>query len=305
MRRFLALARSAALEALAEPLSAVLFLSALVTVHLMPVFHCHQFGEAGRLSRECGFSALLVFGLVLATSAAVRAIGREIESGTAAAALARPVPRPLFFCAKTIGVLAFFGLFAAAVSCATLLSVVTAETVAVEEHTHETLSRFWGPGLASGVGFSLLAFGAAALANRFWHARFAVCACLLLVAAQPCALLSVAFLACASPVPWRFLPAQMLLVVGCSVFVAMAGALAVRFRPAPVTAFVALSVVLSFVWPIRAVLPDIALFWQVDGLAGGGTIPFGDLAPALGAGMLLILLWMAAGSVLMQRRDIP
>ncbi|MGN0846561.1 MAG: hypothetical protein ACI4RA_04160, partial [Kiritimatiellia bacterium] len=68
MRRFLALARSAALEALAEPLSAVVFLVALLTIHLAPVFHYHQFGEPGRLARECGFSALLVFGLVFATA---------------------------------------------------------------------------------------------------------------------------------------------------------------------------------------------------------------------------------------------
>ena len=103
MRRFWALARSAALEALAEPLSAILFLVALLAVQLLPVFHLHQFGDPARLPRECGFSALLVFGLVFATSAAVHAIGRELESGTAAAALARPVPRPLFFCAKVAG----------------------------------------------------------------------------------------------------------------------------------------------------------------------------------------------------------
>ena len=102
MRRFWALARSAALEALAEPLSAILFLIALLAVHLLPVFHLHQFDEPGRLSRECGFSALLMFGLAFATAAAVHSIGRELESGTAAAALARPVPRALFFCAKLI-----------------------------------------------------------------------------------------------------------------------------------------------------------------------------------------------------------
>ena len=127
MRRFWALARSAALEALAEPLSAILFLVALLAVHLLPVFHLHQFGEAGRLSRECGFSALLVFGLVFATSAAVHAIGRELESGTAAAALARPVPRSMFFCAKVAGVLAAFALFLLSVAGATLLSVVTSQ----------------------------------------------------------------------------------------------------------------------------------------------------------------------------------
>jgi biotin transporter BioY len=65
MRRFLALARTAALESLAEPLTAVLFLSGFAVTHLAPAFHYHQFGESGRLARECGFSALLVFGLLL------------------------------------------------------------------------------------------------------------------------------------------------------------------------------------------------------------------------------------------------
>ena len=116
MRRFWALARSAALESLAEPLSAILFLVALLAVHLLPVFHLHQFGEPGRLSRECGFSALLMFGLAFATAAAVHSIGRELESGTAAAALARPVPRALFFCAKVSGVLLAFVLFGYALS---------------------------------------------------------------------------------------------------------------------------------------------------------------------------------------------
>ena len=108
MRRFRSLVRSATLEALAEPLSAVLFLVALIAVPLLPAFHCHQFGEAGRLPRECGFSALLVFGIVFATASAVRVIGGELSSGTAAAALARDVSRPLFFCAKVIGVLVAF-----------------------------------------------------------------------------------------------------------------------------------------------------------------------------------------------------
>ena len=39
MRRFRSLVRSAALEALAEPLSAVLFLVALLTIPLLPAFH--------------------------------------------------------------------------------------------------------------------------------------------------------------------------------------------------------------------------------------------------------------------------
>ena len=100
MRRFFALAHASAMEALSEPLSCVLFFVAAMTVHLAPVFHYHQFGEPTRLPLECGLSALFVFGLVFASSAAFKTIGRELSSATASVALVRPLSRGLFFSAK-------------------------------------------------------------------------------------------------------------------------------------------------------------------------------------------------------------
>ena len=301
MRRFWALARSAALEALAEPLSAILFLVALLAVHLLPVFHLHQFGEAGRLSRECGFSALLVFGLVFATSAAVHAIGRELESGTAAAALARPVPRSMFFCAKVAGVLAAFALFLLSVAGATLLSVVTSQMGRIVTQGDVLV---WGPGVAAGVGGTLLAFALAALGNGILRTRFCVGACLLMALAQPVALAGILFFN-HSPVPWTLLPALGVLALGCSVFVVMAGALAVCLKPAAVSALMTVAVLLSFVRPLRAVMPDINRFWLVDAFTSGGTIPARELCAAAGAGALLVAFWLVVGSVLLARREIP
>ena len=301
MRRFVALARSAALEALAEPLSAILFLVALLAVHLLPVFHLHQFGEPGRLSRECGFSALLMFGLAFATAAAVHAVGRELESGTAAAALARPVPRPLFFCAKIAGVLVAFALFLLAVAGAMLLSVVTAQMGRMVSQG-DTLT--WGPGLAAGVGGTLLAFALAALGNWFLRTRFCVGACLLMTVAQPAALVSMLYLN-RSPVPWSLLPALGVLALACAAFVAMAGAFAVLLKPAAVAASLTVAVLLSFTSPLRAVMPDINRFWLVDAFAGGGGVPAADLFAAAGAGVLLIAFWLVAGSALLVRREIP
>ncbi len=303
MRRFWALARSAALEALAEPLSAILFLVALLAVHLLPVFHMHQFGEPGRLSRECGFSALLVFGLAFATAAAVHSIGRELESGTAAAALARPVPRALFFCAKVSGVLLAFVLFMFAMAGAMLLSVVTAQMGWMAARGG-ALSLTWGPGLAAGVGGTLLAFALAALGNWFLRTRFCVGACLLLAVAQPLALASVLPMN-QSPIPWSLLPALGVLAVACAVFVAMAGAFAVCLKPAVVAALLTVAVILSFVSPLRAVMPDINRFWLVDAFSGGGAVKTADLLSTAGAGALLFAFWLVAGSVLLARREIP
>lgn len=301
MRRFWALARSAALEALAEPLSAILFLVALLAVHLLPVFHMHQFGEPGRLSRECGFSALLMFGLAFATAAAVHSIGRELESGTAAAALARPVPRALFFCAKVSGVLLAFVLFMLAVAGAMLLSVVTAQMGRMVSQGN-TLT--WGPGLAAGAGGTLLAFALAALGNWFLRTRFCVGACLLMTIVQPLALISILFFN-QSPVPWSLLPALGVLALACAVFVAMAGAFAVCLKPAVVAALLTVVVLLSFVCPLRAMMPDINRFWLVDAFAGGGTVPVADIFAAAGAGVLLFAFWLVIGSVLLARREIP
>ena len=302
MRRFCALVRSAMLEALAEPLSAVLFLVALLAIPLLPVFHCHQFGEAGRLPRECGFSALLVFGVVFATSSAVRVIGGELSSGTASAALARDVSRPLFFCAKIMGVLEAFALFVAAVGMATLASVATAEMGEVQErmgHFH-----LWVPGIAASTVLTLAGLAMAAALNRFLRMRFCVTACISISVAQLPALGLVAVMG-EPPLRLALLPAIGVLAVGCCVFIALAGALAVRLPSAAVTNGVALAVVSSFVWPISVVLPDIQRFWLVDAFAYGGAPAAGQLAVPLVAGALLVVFWLAVGSILLERREIP
>ena len=306
-RRFLALVRTSFVESLAEPLSAVLFLSALVMVHLLPVLHCHQFGEAGRLARECGLSVVLVFGISFAVSAAVRTIGQELELGTAAVALALPVPRPMFFCAKVAGVLGAFALFAFAVLAAASLAVLSAEVAAQMAVEHGDASQTWGPGFAAGLGATLLAMAAAAAANHLLRWRFCLWACLMLAASQPLALAVAAFVFGAGmPHGFGGLAAAMVaLVSGCSVFVVMAGGFAVRLKPAATSALTTVAVLLAFLRPPRFVLPDINAFWLADRLADGGAPSFAEVASAAGAGLLLVVLWSIAGSALLAGREMP
>ena len=313
MRRFLALARTAAVESLAEPLAAVLFLSGLLLVHVAPAFHYHQFGEAGRLARECGFSALLVFGLVFATASAVRAVGRELESGTAAVALAMAVPRPLFLTARIAGVLGALLLFAFAVACATSLSFSSSVIAAFFRSEFGTQAQAWGPGLASGAGLTLAAFVLAAAANRFLRMRFCLTACIAMALVQPLAI-AVSAVSADGVLPPSFKgfgvslagmsPAFAGLFCGCSVFVVFAGALAVRLGQTSVTACVAAAIVLSFLHPLRAVLPDINAFWLVDRLANGGTLGWSEVLPAIAAAALMSVFWLVAGSILLARREI-
>ena len=301
MRRFRSLVRSALIEALAEPLSAVLFLVALLTIPLLPVLHCHQFGEAGRLPRECGFSALLVFGVLFATSSAVRVIGGELSSGTASAALARDVSRPLFFCAKVVGVLAAFALFCVAVGLSTLTSVAVAEMGQVEQQMGGL--PVWLQGLVVTVVLTLVGFSTAGILNRFCRTRFCVTACLAISIAQIPALAWVAWKSTV-PLPLGLIPALGVLAIGCCVFIVLAGALAVRLPPAAVTTGVALAVLSSFIWPVWAILPDIEKFWLVDSFSYGGAPTVEQLLSALVAGALLVMLWLAVGSILLERREV-
>lgn len=305
MRRFWAPVRSAALQALAEPLSVILFLVAMATVHLIPVFHYHQFGEAGRLARECGFSALLVFGLAFVTTAAVRAVGGEIENGTAAAALARPVPRPLFFCARTFGVMAAFAVFCIGVSAAALTALLSAEAGA-RLAALGAPSHVWRPGLLIELGGIVLALLGAAAAHRFGRCRFCVSASLLLAGVQPVGLAGMLLIpGAAAFVSWKVVPPLAVLACACLVFTALAAALSVCLKPAVVSALVVGSVLLSFIAPIRAVLPDISRFWLVDRLAGGGQPLAGEMWAAVAAACLLTVFWLIVGSCLLSRREIP
>ena len=56
---------------------------------------------------------------------------------------------------------------------------------------------------------------------------------------------------------------------------------------------------------LRAVMPDINRFWLVDAFAGGGTVPAAELFATAGAGVLLVVFWLIAGSVMLARREIP
>ncbi|MGN0846742.1 MAG: hypothetical protein ACI4RA_05085, partial [Kiritimatiellia bacterium] len=219
----------------------------------------------------------------------------------------------LFLCAKLGGVVFAFALFLLAVSAATLLatyaSAVGARLAACCEDGEA--ARIWRPGLVSGTCLTLGAFVSAALANRFLRARFCVTACILLALIQPLALVVAlpfgegGLVATAAEMPWRILPALTVLASGCMAFIALAGALAVRLKPAPTVALVSAALLSSFVWPLRAVLPDIGKFWLVDGLAAGASIAWSDVGWVLVGAVCLTAFWLVIGSLLLLGRELP
>ena len=291
MRRFLAITRTAAIETMSQPLSAILFPVAMLAVHLLPALQYHRFGAPGRLARETGLSALFVFGLIFAVPAAARAIGRELETGTAAAALALGVSRPLYLSARLAGVLSVFALFFAGVLSATALSAFSCAKAATI-FTGEGVTRVWGPAFAVGVSGALLAFAVAAFLNRFLNRRFCLWTCLLAVGLQ---LPGLSLLESAEPVV-AALPAFVALAAACGVYVVMAGALATRLKDNGVAACVVAAVAAGFLAPVHFLVPDMRMFWLAEGeMAAAGPIS---------AGLCLAALWLLAGCISLERKEL-
>ena len=172
MRRWRSIAGATALEILSEPLSLLVTVAAQVLATLAPAFHYHQFGEATRMARDSGFSALLVGVLAVAVFGTVRSFRREIESGTAQMALAHPVSRTGFFLAKTCGAVCAC-LVVASILFATAVVMVNGAAIGGDVAAATgSLAKVWGPSLAIGVGSFLVPLAVAALLNRFARFRF-------------------------------------------------------------------------------------------------------------------------------------
>ncbi len=292
MRRFLAIARTAAIETMSQPLSAILFPVALLAVHLLPAFQYHRFGAPGRLARETGLSALFVFGLLFAVPAVARAVGRELENGTAAAALALGVSRSLYFTARLAGTALVFLLFLGATFSAAALSSYSCVKAAEIFVAGEGVVRVWGPAFAAGVCASLAPFALAAAMNRFLGRRFCLWTCILSVALQLPGLALVRDASLAA----KAAPAFLLLGVACLVYVAMAGALATRLKANGVAAFVVAAVLAGFLAPVKFLAPDMRAFWLAEGDSA-------SVAP-LAAGIALFALWTLAGCVSLERKEL-
>jgi hypothetical protein len=313
MRRFLALAHASAMEALSEPLSCVLFFVAALTVHLAPVFHYHQFGEATRLPLECGLSALFVFGLVFASSAACKTIGRELDSGTASVALVRPLSRSLFFLSKLSGVFFALGLFFVSIIFATMLSCKTS-AIGAELAMLDGVTRLWPIGIRFGICLTILGFCAAAFLNRFFRMRFCFSSCVLVSLVQIIAYVLTSFVKLDLPHGHihgydasALLQPFFVMFLCCTAFISMTGALSVRFKTSFVACGVSLGVLLSFLSVplaksvpmlgavLSAILPNTGMFWMPSS---------GDIFALALSGFAITVFWMTLGCMLIRGKEI-
>lgn len=292
MRRFVSIAKATALEVVNEPLSLLLLSAALALAVFAPAFHYHQFGEATRMARDAGLSALLVGGTVFSVSAAVRSMRRELESGTAAVALSHPVSRAQFFLAKACGAYAAFALFAVALGAVTATMVNGAAIGAEVARKTGDIPRLWGPSYAFGVAAVVAPYVIGAVLNRAANFRFCLSA---FVSAVVIALSGVAYRPDRVEL-FRLLPAVALLLIPPAFFVAASSAAAVRLKTNAATAISALLV--------AGFIPFAGNYSLSEALSRDGWIPMSYVAFAALAALPAILAAVIAGLALMRTKEV-
>ncbi len=294
MRQFLGLAGLTALEVLRQPLVLLLATACVVCTALVPLIRLHPFGEDGKLARDSGLALHFVFGLFLVAAAAGVALGREVRRGTAAAVLAKPVGRTLFFLAKYAGVCAAVLAFSAAAAMATLLAERVGE--------HFVAAATGGSQFVTDYRTGILLLAAPAAAHLFAAFRnyrsrrpFGSAGFGGLLAALAAVLLAAGFYDTAGRfapfdcrVPWRVLPASLLVAVALLVMAALALALSTRWGAAPTGAACAAVFVAGLISDyafgrhadgsrlaalLHGLLPNWQHFWVCDALSAGGAIP--------------------------------
>ena len=265
--------QATALEILSEPLTLLVKLTALALVVFAPTFHYHQFGEVTRMARDTGFSAVLVGGGVLAAFETIRALRREIESGTLEMALARPVSRGAFFLGKALGSW-LATVFAVLVVFATSLVVVEGSAVGgrIAEKTGD-VARIWGPCVAVAVAVIVLPTVAAAALNRFCRCRFVLTEQFLSAA--------LAFVAGA----WAVFRDSSVLAPYFAALVPLLVLMAVWVAAAAMTGLVAAG---SF--------PFVGNYYLSDMLANGGTVSWTYVAFAVLAALPAMAAFLLLGS---------
>ena len=292
VRRFVSIAKATTLEIINEPLSLLLLSASLVLAVFAPAFHYHQFGEATRMARDAGLSALLIGGILFSVTGATRSMRRELESGTAAVALSHPVSRAQFFLAKVCGAYAAFALFALAVGGITATMVNGARLGAELAAKCGDIPKLWGPSYALGVTALVLPYIIGAVLNRVWRFRFPLTAFVLTIAIS---MASVAYRPDLSEL-LRLLPAEALLWMPPAFFVTAAAAASVRLRANAATAVSAL-LVFGF-------LPFAGNYSLSEALSKGGHIPTGYVVSAALAALPGVLAAAVAGLALMRSRDV-
>lgn len=276
MKPLKAIIKATALSIIAEPLSLLLLLSALLVSTLAPAFHYHQFGDPTRMAKDAGVSSIVVFALIFAATGAIKAFRCEIERGTAALVLSHAVSRGGFFVAKTIGVMVALFFFVLAVSANSVAIVKGADIGGKLASCNGDIARLYGPSFLIAVGVFLLPSIIAAILNRFARFRFCLTAFSLMVLFS-CASISFRF---DSELAAEIFALDFLSATPSFIIAAAASAYACRFRFNVASLLTALTVglmcpiMISYTRTTSPLMASMAAIMLIAAFITGGTEAF-------------------------------
>jgi len=271
-------------------------------------------------------------------------VAAEIESGTAAAIIGKPVARTTFVVAKALGIFLVMLIFWCGQLSATLIAErVSAHYITTEDFAGYATDRTT---LIFSIGSLLLVLLTGALVHFIKRQRFGVVAFLGIAVSQAAVVLLSGFYSrlgkpfyvfgqagcgCADPnhhvaasvlynpeLNLRVIPAAILILFVLAVFVALATALATRLQGGAAMVVCALVMMfglagdalavnthlLSLRGILAGILPDIQHFWMCDALAHGGRISTNYLLEAGLYAFTCCVLFLTAGCMAFTNRDL-
>ncbi len=323
LKQFLALAGLTAVEVLRQPVSLLLFVTALACMGMSPLFLLHNFGESGKIVRDGALALHMFLGFMLAGYSSCSVMAREIRSGTASAVLSKPVGRELFFLAKYAGVVVVVLFFSLCATGGTLLAEKACEKFYFS-------SRLVGYYVDNTTGVLLLLCpGAACLIGAFVNVvrkrpfvtaalssagvlmlLLVVGACFINEMGRPQSFYCLYDL--------RLIKASLLICAGLTVVAAIALLLAVRLNT--VQAMTALTIIFLLGWVshyffgrnadasvaaslLYGLLPDWQHFWMGDRLSDEGVIPTSYAVRAVCYAATYSLAILTAGAALFSNSE--
>lgn len=316
IKQFIALTRLTALEAIRQPVFLLLMAAAVFFIALLPLITAHTMGEGERMVRDSALALYFVTGLILGSYLACAALQHEIRRGTVDAILSKPVGRTMLFCAKFAGVAVVMLLFSTALTITTMLSTRAA---APEYHVD-----WWAAGpLLATVPFAFLIAG---LINYRTRRPFISNAFVSLVLALLGALIFVGFFDESGQVvkwgqnlPWKIVPAGVLIAEAILVLAALALVLATKLDVVPTLSLCSVIFLLGlmsdylfgrqaasskFNAVLYGLIPNLQQFWLADALAGTGTIPWSYVGAATLYALCLLVFLLVTGLLVFNRIEV-
>lgn len=317
----IAIARNAFLEAIRQPIHAVLICAALLALVLNVNIAAYTLEDDNKLLVDLGLSTLFLAGMLMAAFTATSILSREIENKTVVTVVSKPVPRWTVVVGKFIGVAAAIATAYWLLSVVFLLSVRhRVQATARVEDTYDTVVITFG--ILAAVAALLVSGLANYLYRRPFPSTFAIVSAV-------SATIAWGVISCVSR-EWRpQYPASdwnPQLAIGLAmvfeavlVLTAVAIAASTRLGRLPTllvcSGFFLLGLVGEYFLSLTltgsrllaaasAIVPNLQFFWPADALTMGHEIPLDHLGRLTAYAACLATAALAVAVSLFQSRDV-